>query len=126
MLHAAGLHRRYPLPRSRLRRPRRHRGALCSVDLDVTPGDGGTGIVGESGSGKSTLVRLLLAVDRPDAGTVEHRGRDLAGASPTELRAFHRDVQVVLPDPFASLDPRMRVGAIVAEPLEARLPEVPA
>jgi peptide/nickel transport system ATP-binding protein len=118
LLRATGLDRRYRLPRTSLRGPRRYREALRGVDLDVSPGDGGIGIVGESGSGKSTLVRLLLAVERPDAGTVEHHGHDLGSASADSLRAFRRDVQVVLQDPFASLDPRMRVADIVAEPLQ--------
>ncbi|MBN9756508.1 Oligopeptide transport ATP-binding protein OppF [Pseudonocardia sp. Ae406_Ps2] len=114
ILSARALERRYPLPRTRVLGPRRHREALRGVDLDVGEGDGSTGIVGESGSGKSTLVRLLLALDRPDAGTLIHRGTPVVRAG----RDFRRDVQVVLQDPFASLDPRMRVARIVAEPLE--------
>jgi ABC-type microcin C transport system duplicated ATPase subunit YejF len=117
LLRAEGLHRRFPLPRERLFGPRAVRHALRGVDLELAAG-GSVGIVGESGSGKSTLVRLLLALDRADAGTVSLRGRPVVAGPPRGLRWFRREVQVVLQDPFASLDPRMRVADIVAEPLE--------
>jgi peptide/nickel transport system ATP-binding protein len=117
LLRAEGLHRHYPMPRQRLLRRRPVRHALRGVDLELAAG-GSVGIVGESGSGKSTLVRLLLALDRADAGVVSYRGRVVAPGSPRSLRWFRREVQVVLQDPFASLDPRMRVADIVAEPLE--------
>jgi peptide/nickel transport system ATP-binding protein len=93
------------------------RHALRGVDLELRAGQN-LGIVGESGSGKSTLVRLLLALDRADAGTVRYRGRPVVAGPPRALRWFRREVQVVLQDPFASLDPRLRIGAIVSEPLE--------
>jgi ABC-type microcin C transport system duplicated ATPase subunit YejF len=117
LLRAEGLHRRYPLPRERLFGARAVRHALRGVDLSLAAG-GSVGIVGESGSGKSTLVRLLLALDRADGGTVTYNGRPVAPGPPRGLRWFRRDVQVVLQDPFASLDPRMKVADIVAEPLE--------
>jgi ABC-type glutathione transport system ATPase component len=117
LLRAEVLHRHYPLPRQRLFGRRAVRHALRGVDLDL-PAGGSVGIVGESGSGKSTLVRLLLALDRADAGVVTYRGRPVAPAAPRTLRWFRREVQVVLQDPFASLDPRTRVADIVAEPLE--------
>ena len=117
LLKADGVHRRYPLPRERLFGPRAVRHALRGVDLQL-PAGGSLGIVGESGSGKSTLVRLLLGLDRADEGTVSFRGRPVLPGPPRGLRWFRREVQVVLQDPFASLDPRMRIADIVAEPLE--------
>jgi ABC-type glutathione transport system ATPase component len=92
--------------------------ALSGVDLPIMPGDT-LGIVGESGSGKSTLARLLLALDRPTTGDVLFRGRSVVGRRERDLREFRQRVQIVFQDPMGSLDPRMRVRDIVAEPLRA-------
>jgi ABC-type glutathione transport system ATPase component len=93
--------------------------ALDDVDLDVDEGSA-LGIIGESGSGKSTLVRLLLGLDTPTAGTVEFDGRVVdAAARARKLHWLRRQTGVVFQDPYASLDPRMSVGRIVAEPLVA-------
>lgn len=75
------------------------------------------GIVGESGCGKSTLARLLLHLIPPTQGSVAIGGVDLAALSPPALRRKRRDMQMVFQDPQASLDPRMRVGDLIAEPL---------
>jgi len=115
-LVAAGVHRVYRLPRTSLFGPRAERHALAGVDLTVGAGDT-LGIVGESGSGKSTLARILLGLDRATRGTVTFGGRPVAPGRPHELRWFRRDVQIVFQDPLSSLDPRMRVADIVAEPL---------
>lgn len=74
------------------------------------------GIIGESGSGKTTLARLLLGLSRPDTGRLHYRGLPvMAGVrGPSQLR---REVQLVLQDPYASLNPRMRIGQIIGEPL---------
>ncbi|GAA3081617.1 ABC transporter ATP-binding protein [Pseudonocardia yunnanensis] len=117
LLRAEALHRTYPLPRQRLFGPWPVRHALRGVGLELAEG-GSIGIVGESGSGKSTLVRLLLALDRADSGTVTYRGRPVSPGRPRTLRWFRREVQMVPQDPFTSLDPRMRVADILAEPLE--------
>ncbi|QGQ18429.1 ATP-binding cassette domain-containing protein [Cellulomonas sp. JZ18] len=92
--------------------------ALRGVDLRVEAGRG-VGIVGESGAGKSTLLRLLLALDSPTSGTVTYRGEPLDRRDRAAVRRFRRDVQVVFQDPRSSLDPRQRVGSIVAEPLRS-------
>ena len=75
-------------------------------------------IVGESGSGKTTLARLLLRLIEPDSGELLIEGRDFLAARGAALRALRKEMQMVFQDPFGSLDPRMRVGAIVGEPLE--------
>jgi peptide/nickel transport system ATP-binding protein len=74
-------------------------------------------IVGESGCGKTTLARMLLRLIEPDAGELRFDGTDLLAAHGAELRRLRGEMQMVFQDPFSSLDPRMRVGAIIAEPL---------
>jgi peptide/nickel transport system ATP-binding protein len=89
---------------------------LRGVSVDVAGGQR-LGIVGESGSGKSTLMRLLCALDAPTSGSIRVDGQELAGAKARQLRHFRSQVQIVFQDPMGSLDPRMRVRDIVAEPL---------
>ena len=74
------------------------------------------GLVGESGSGKSTVARMLLRLVEPAAGEVRYEGRDLLAASPQEMRGMRRRMQIVFQDPYAALNPRMRVREILAEP----------
>nr|WP_246328451.1 ABC transporter ATP-binding protein [Curtobacterium pusillum] len=113
------MHRSYRLPRRGPFEPGPVRTAVDGVDLTVAPG-ARLGIVGESGSGKSTLVRLLAGLEAPSAGTVTASGRPVvASGSAAAMRWFRRETGVVFQDPYASLDPRMRVGSIVAEPLRA-------
>ncbi|MEE3918357.1 ATP-binding cassette domain-containing protein [Micromonospora sp. BRA006-A] len=81
------------------------------------------GIVGESGSGKSTLSRILMALDQPTSGTAFYNGQRISGVPERRLGFLRRDVQMVLQDPMSSLNPRMRVADIIAEPMRAlRLP----
>jgi len=108
--------RRYALPRERLFGSAPVVEALRGVSLAVQPGRS-LGIVGESGSGKSTLARIAMALEPPSSGRVEFLGRDLNRLSAAELKAARRDFQMVFQDPYGSLDPRQRVGRIVAEPL---------
>ncbi|WP_017586412.1 ATP-binding cassette domain-containing protein [Nocardiopsis ganjiahuensis] len=92
---------------------------LRSVDLELRQGRT-LGLVGESGSGKSTLARALVGLLRPSAGRVLHEGRDLASASRREVAALRRSVQLIPQDPYASLNPRMTVGAAIAEAVDPR------
>jgi peptide/nickel transport system ATP-binding protein len=75
------------------------------------------GIVGESGSGKTTLARLLIGLNRPDSGTITVEGIDLVGAA--DLRPLRHLAQMVFQDPMGSLDPRLKVGEIISEPLRS-------
>jgi oligopeptide transport system ATP-binding protein len=99
---------------------RRAIGEIKAVDgINLTVGRGETvGLVGESGCGKSTLARLILGLDRPDSGTVAISGTDVFALRRRELREFRRHMQIVLQDPYTSLNPRMSVGEIIGEPFE--------
>jgi peptide/nickel transport system ATP-binding protein/oligopeptide transport system ATP-binding protein len=77
-------------------------------------------LVGESGCGKSTVAQALVGLLRPTAGRVLHKGTDLATASRHDLRMLRRDIQIVFQDPYASLDPRMRVRDLLMEPLRVQ------
>jgi ABC-type microcin C transport system duplicated ATPase subunit YejF len=74
------------------------------------------GLVGESGSGKSTVARMLLRLVEPTFGEVRYQGRDLLDAGPRQMRGLRRRMQIVFQDPYAALNPRMRVREILAEP----------
>jgi ABC-type glutathione transport system ATPase component len=95
--------------------------AVDGVSLTIAAGET-FAIVGESGCGKTTLARMLLRLIEPDSGKIVFSGRDLTALSPAELRRERRHLQMVFQDPYASLNPRMRVGQIVAEPLEIHEP----
>ncbi len=88
--------------------------AVADVTLEVAAGET-LGVVGESGCGKSTLARLLLGLEPPSSGRVEVEGVDLATLSPRRLRAMRRRIQMVLQDPYASLNPRLTVFDTLAE-----------
>jgi oligopeptide/dipeptide ABC transporter ATP-binding protein len=94
-------------------------GAVRAVDgVSFTIETGRTlGVVGESGCGKSTTAKLVLKLEEPTAGEIRFEGRSLQKLDSAGLRQYRRSVQAVFQDPFASLNPRMRVGAIIAEPL---------
>jgi oligopeptide transport system ATP-binding protein len=91
--------------------------AVDGVSMTIRRGET-IGLVGESGCGKSTLARLVLALDRPTAGSVRIDGVDPFSLSRKALRALRRRVQIVLQDPYTSLNPRMTVGDLVGEPFE--------
>ena len=113
ILIARDLYRSYPG-----RKPGERVRAVNGVDLSLAPGEA-IGIVGESGSGKSTLARLLLALERPDRGSVIFEGHLINQLSEVRLRPLRRGFQAVFQDPSTSLDPCLRVETIIAEPLAA-------
>jgi peptide/nickel transport system ATP-binding protein len=91
--------------------------AVEKVDLDIRPGET-LGLVGESGCGKSTLGRTVLRLLEPSEGSIVFDGTDLTRQSNRELRPLRRRMQMIFQDPYASLNPRMTVGATLAEPIE--------
>ncbi|MDG5818004.1 oligopeptide/dipeptide ABC transporter ATP-binding protein [Natronococcus sp. A-GB7] len=92
--------------------------AVDDVDFEIRRGET-LGLVGESGCGKSTLGRTLLRLLKPTEGTIDFKGQDLAEMSGEELRQKRSEIQMIFQDPQASLDPRMKVGKIVEEPMQA-------
>jgi peptide/nickel transport system ATP-binding protein len=117
LLEARGLVKDFPVRGGVFGRTVATVSAVAGVDLRLGPGET-LGVVGESGCGKSTLGRLLLRLIEPTAGSVHIDGVDLTTLSRAEMRRRRRDLQIVFQDPFASLNPRLSVGAALAEPLQ--------
>ncbi|HET9444291.1 MAG TPA: oligopeptide/dipeptide ABC transporter ATP-binding protein [Acidimicrobiales bacterium] len=116
ILEARDLVKHFPVRTGLLRRTAGQVHAVCGVSFELARGET-LGLVGESGCGKSTTGRLTLGLLPPTSGSVRFEGRDLHGMGAGELRGLRRRMQIVFQDPFASLDPRLTVGASIAEPL---------
>ncbi|MCT9935275.1 dipeptide ABC transporter ATP-binding protein [Planotetraspora sp. A-T 1434] len=125
ILEVRDLVKHFPLTQGIL--VKRQIGAIKAVDgvsFDLHRGET-LGVVGESGCGKSTLAKLLMALERPTSGSVKINGREIANARGGELKRMRRNIQMVMQDPYTSLNPRMTVGDIVGEPFEIHTDVVP-
>ncbi len=117
MLRVEDLKVHFPVKSTVLRRKLGEVKAVDGIDLELAAGET-LGLVGESGCGKSTTGQAILRLIEPTAGKVIFRGRDITAISRRQMSPLRREMQIVLQDPFASLDPRMTVRSIIAEPLK--------
>ena len=116
LLEIRDLKKYFPMRAGLLGRAREHVKAIDGVSLDVEDGET-VGLVGESGCGKTTLGRCLVRLIEPTAGTIRFEGRELSSLSGPLMRELRRKMQVIFQDPYASLNPRMRIGDIIGEGL---------
>ena len=118
LLQVRGLRMHFPVTEGVM--TRRHVGDVKAVDgVDLTIGRGETmGLVGESGCGKTTMGRCILRLEKPTSGEIIYDGQDIAGLDRKALVALRRRIQVIFQDPYSSLNPRMKVGQIIAEPMK--------
>ncbi len=117
LLSVRGLTKRFPTRRDLLGRPTAWLSAVDGVNLEIRKGET-LGLVGESGSGKSTLARVILRLLPATSGSVNFDGTDVLSASPSAIREFRERAQIVFQDPFGSLDPRMKVYALISEGMD--------
>ncbi|MBE9605835.1 ABC transporter ATP-binding protein [Acetobacteraceae bacterium H6797] len=116
ILQVDGLTRDFVMSRNLFGKPTHKLRAVDDVSFSIMPGET-LGLVGESGSGKSTTGRLVLRLDDPTEGQVRFEGQEITGLRGPALRPVRKKLQVVFQDPYSSLNPRMRVGESVGEPL---------
>jgi peptide/nickel transport system ATP-binding protein/oligopeptide transport system ATP-binding protein len=117
VLEVEGLVKRFPVRHGLFGRGAGYIYAVNGVSFAIHPGET-VGVVGESGCGKTTVGKTVMRLLKPDGGRILLHGEDITSASDAALRERRRDIQMVFQDPFSSLNPRMRCGRIVAEPLE--------
>lgn len=117
LLDVVGLKTYFPIRRGVLQRRVGDVKAVDGVSFGINRGET-LGLVGESGSGKSTVARTLIRLIEPTAGTIRFQGDDLLALEGRALRSARRHIQMVFQDPYSSLDPRMKVGRLLAEPLQ--------
>jgi oligopeptide/dipeptide ABC transporter ATP-binding protein len=117
LLAVENLAKRFPVRGGLFGRVKAHVHAVDGVSFVLQPGET-LGVVGESGCGKSTLARMIVRLIEPSAGAIRFRGVELSALSGRAMRRFRRDIQFIFQDPYASLNPRLRAGAIVGEAIE--------
>jgi peptide/nickel transport system ATP-binding protein len=117
LLEITNLVKEYPVTHGLLQRKVGAVHAVSDVTFSIRAGET-FGLVGESGCGKTTIGKVVVALERPTTGEVRLRGKTMSGLRRSELRQHRRDLQLMFQDPYSSLDPRMRVGSIIREPLE--------
>ncbi|MCY9691485.1 ABC transporter ATP-binding protein [Paenibacillus alginolyticus] len=117
LIEVRNLKKHFPIKKGWLGRTVGHVKAVDGISLTLYKGET-LGLVGESGCGKSTTGRTLLQLIEPTEGEVLYEGRNLVGMKPSKLRPLRKELQIVFQDPYASLDPRLTVGEIIAEPME--------
>lgn len=117
LLRVQNLKKYFPVSRQLFRTQRRYVIAVDDVSFDVLKGET-LGLVGETGCGKTTVARTILQLYRPTSGKVLFDGVDLASLQENDLRKMRSRMQMIFQDPYASLNPRMTVGAIISAPLD--------
>jgi peptide/nickel transport system ATP-binding protein/oligopeptide transport system ATP-binding protein len=116
LLEVRNLKKHYPVHKGFLARELQHVKAVDGVSFSVSQGST-LGIIGESGCGKSTLGRLILQLETPTQGSVQFQGEELTGRTQRQLRPMRTQMQIVFQDPYSSLNPRLRIGDQLAEPI---------
>lgn len=116
LLRVSNLEKKFPIQRGMFKRTVGHIHAVDGISFEIAEGET-LGLVGESGCGKSTTARLILRLLDPTAGEIFFDGKEIHAMTREEIRAVRKDMQIVFQDPYASLNPRMTVRQIVAEPL---------
>jgi oligopeptide/dipeptide ABC transporter ATP-binding protein len=117
LLEVDGVSKRFPVRSGMFGRIKGHVHAVDGVSLQLRARET-LGVVGESGCGKSTLARMIVRLIEPTEGAIRYKGTDITALTPRDMRRFRQDIQFIFQDPYASLNPRLKAGAIVAEPLE--------
>ncbi|BBI31239.1 ABC transporter ATP-binding protein [Cohnella abietis] len=116
LLEVSQLKKHYPVQKGFLARTVQHVKAVDGVSFSVRQGST-LGIIGESGCGKSTLGRLILQLEKPTEGSIQFQGEELTGRTQRQLRPIRTQMQIVFQDPYSSLNPRLRIGSQLAEPI---------
>ena len=116
LLKVSNLEKKFPIQRGLFKKTVGQIHAVDGISFEINPGET-LGLVGESGCGKSTTARLILRLLDQTAGEIFFDGKEIHSMSREEIRRIRKDMQIVFQDPYASLNPRMTVRQIVAEPL---------
>jgi oligopeptide/dipeptide ABC transporter ATP-binding protein len=116
LIEVTDLKKHFPIKKGLLRSTVGHVFAVDGISFSINPGET-LGLVGESGCGKSTVGRVVLRLIEPTSGAIKLQGQDIVGLPKGELRPLRRQMQIVFQDPFSSLNPRIKVGDTVGEPL---------